>query len=59
LRYAVLAFVSNWAFLVFAVGLASLLTNLGFGVGLFERLGNVLDSEAWNLLSSQTIFAFF
>ena len=30
-----------------ASGRASLLTSLGFGGGLFERLGNVLDCEAW------------
>ncbi len=29
------------------VGLASLLTSLGFGVWVFERLGNVLDCEEW------------
>jgi len=33
-------------------GRASLLTSFGFGGGLFERLGNVLDSEAWALFLS-------
>jgi hypothetical protein len=32
------------------VGLASLLTSLGFGGGLFERLGNVLDSGGWDFI---------
>jgi len=35
-----------------AVGLASSLTSFGSGGGLFERLGNVLDSEAWAFISS-------
>jgi len=34
------------------VGLASLLTSFGSGGGLFERLGNVLDSEAWAFIYS-------
>jgi len=38
-----------WQLSIFfcAAGLASLLTSLGFGGGLFERLGNVLGCEAW------------
>ena len=35
----------------FMCGRASLLTSLGFGGGLFERLGNVLDYEAMAFLS--------
>jgi hypothetical protein len=33
-----------------AVGQAYLLTSFGFGGGLFERLGNVYGSEAWDFL---------
>jgi len=32
------------------VGQAGLLTSLGFGGGLFERLGNVLDCEALDFI---------
>ncbi len=33
-----------------AVGRTSLLTSLGLGGGFFERLGNVLGSEAWTFV---------
>jgi len=39
--------VGSWAFFFCATGRASLLTSLGFGGGLLQRLGNVLACEAW------------